>query len=347
MADSRREANIGIAMARKMSRKLDLEWHDKAACHGMDTSLFFSPDSADYSNAIAFKREVKERERKAKAVCATCPVRAACLRDNFDEEYGVFGGYTPAERSRIREQSPDAGDLPPEVDDPNYVPPGGRGGHNYIPGFDERVMELYREGKGAHSISLELGISKGKARRIIDASGEKRSPEEAAELHAAVSGRKPAPELEGIRKEIRKLLTQGRTATEIANMGYPRHHCFAEQKKLREANHLEPTWAANPEEIHLMRLNGASWDEVAEKIGVKKSTLERRYRYWCEKTGTAKAEVAPPSQEKDCDFELIKTLRDEQQMTWPDIRRRLGETVQPDVIAVRYRRWQKRHAHNA
>lgn len=45
------------------------------------------------------------RETAAKRLCLTCPVRAQCATHalNVGEEYGVWGGFTEAERSRLRE----------------------------------------------------------------------------------------------------------------------------------------------------------------------------------------------------------------------------------------------------
>ncbi len=39
----------------------------------------------------------------AKGVCAVCPVRAVCLAYAVDhEEFGIWGGHTPAERDALR-----------------------------------------------------------------------------------------------------------------------------------------------------------------------------------------------------------------------------------------------------
>jgi len=40
----------------------------------------------------------------AKQVCATCPVRAACLEDGLHEKFGIFGGLSERERRRVRRQ---------------------------------------------------------------------------------------------------------------------------------------------------------------------------------------------------------------------------------------------------
>ena len=47
---------------------------------------------------------------EAKAICATCPVRAACLQAAIDssEGYGIWGGKTPAQRAQMNS----ATDLP-------------------------------------------------------------------------------------------------------------------------------------------------------------------------------------------------------------------------------------------
>ena len=65
-------------------------WQDKAACAGMDSSVFLSG--------------VTSRVQIAKAVCATCPVIQECLAfalANEDYEQHVYGGMTGVERKRI------------------------------------------------------------------------------------------------------------------------------------------------------------------------------------------------------------------------------------------------------
>lgn len=48
------------------------------------------------------KGERAARIREAKAVCATCPVRAECLAAATDDDHGVWGGMTLAERAATR-----------------------------------------------------------------------------------------------------------------------------------------------------------------------------------------------------------------------------------------------------
>lgn len=42
------------------------------------------------------------RIREAKEVCATCPVKAACLAAATDGDHGIWGGLTSAERAATR-----------------------------------------------------------------------------------------------------------------------------------------------------------------------------------------------------------------------------------------------------
>lgn len=65
-------------------------WREDAACRDLDTAVFFADSDEDSVTA--------------KAVCASCPVRTACL--NFalvtHQDDGVWGGLTGAERRRVR-----------------------------------------------------------------------------------------------------------------------------------------------------------------------------------------------------------------------------------------------------
>ncbi len=64
-----------------------MTWLQQAACTDVDPDLFFD---SDY-------------ERAAKAVCATCPVREACLEFSLSvAEYGIFGGENEKARRKER-----------------------------------------------------------------------------------------------------------------------------------------------------------------------------------------------------------------------------------------------------
>jgi WhiB family redox-sensing transcriptional regulator len=67
-----------------------------AACKGGAPDLFFGP-SAEFVTAR------QQREAKAKAICARCPVRDACLAYALDtgETHGIWGGLTEDERRAI------------------------------------------------------------------------------------------------------------------------------------------------------------------------------------------------------------------------------------------------------
>jgi WhiB family redox-sensing transcriptional regulator len=72
-------------------------WQDDAACRDESLGLFFGPDGERQP-----EREI--RERKAKSVCADCPVRAQCLNYALSrpEKYGVWGGLNEEERAGER-----------------------------------------------------------------------------------------------------------------------------------------------------------------------------------------------------------------------------------------------------
>jgi len=71
-------------------------WRQEAACRDLDTAIFF-PDSEEDSGP-------------ARAVCATCPVRGACLEFALltRQEDGVWGGLTESERRRLRRRRQEA-----------------------------------------------------------------------------------------------------------------------------------------------------------------------------------------------------------------------------------------------
>lgn len=50
-----------------------------------------------------FFSDARDNIVAAKAICATCPTRLACLQDALDrrEEFGIYGGTTPDERKHM------------------------------------------------------------------------------------------------------------------------------------------------------------------------------------------------------------------------------------------------------
>lgn len=76
-------------------------WKDRAACLGMDQTLFYGPEyPEDVKTTIA-------RVRAAKLVCQGCPVRRECLAEaqRHRDAYGVWGGLTDKQRRKLRARS--------------------------------------------------------------------------------------------------------------------------------------------------------------------------------------------------------------------------------------------------
>lgn len=77
--------------------RTDEVWQLKAACRGPQAIVFFPP--AHFER----KDEKIERERRAKAICAGCPVRAECLdyAMRIREQHGIWGGLNEVERKSV------------------------------------------------------------------------------------------------------------------------------------------------------------------------------------------------------------------------------------------------------
>ena len=76
------------------------EWQYQGACRDVPSEMFFHPDGERGPRR-------KARENAAKAVCASCPVVAACRAQALavQEPYGIWGGLTEDDRLAIIEQS--------------------------------------------------------------------------------------------------------------------------------------------------------------------------------------------------------------------------------------------------
>jgi WhiB family transcriptional regulator, redox-sensing transcriptional regulator len=72
------------------------DWQRLGLCRGRDSAQFFHPDGERGASR-------GRREASAKAVCRACPVRAECAAQALAsrEPYGVWGGFTEAERLRL------------------------------------------------------------------------------------------------------------------------------------------------------------------------------------------------------------------------------------------------------
>lgn len=86
------------------------DWRQRAACRGVNPELFFPKRGAD-------RRSVDHRASIARAVCALCPVRLACLAVALGAEdthglplprpsqlAGIWGGTNERERRVLRRQ---------------------------------------------------------------------------------------------------------------------------------------------------------------------------------------------------------------------------------------------------
>lgn len=71
------------------------DWTRDALCAEIGVEVFFSNNAGDHAT------------RQAKQACARCPVRTKCLEmaldfDEWNDQYGVFGGTGPKERRVLR-----------------------------------------------------------------------------------------------------------------------------------------------------------------------------------------------------------------------------------------------------
>jgi WhiB family redox-sensing transcriptional regulator len=85
--------------------RLDDAWQLRAACRGPHADIFFPPARPER------KEERAAREEEAKAICASCRVRAACLDYalRIREPHGVWGGLSEIERKQLIERRAAAG----------------------------------------------------------------------------------------------------------------------------------------------------------------------------------------------------------------------------------------------
>jgi WhiB family redox-sensing transcriptional regulator len=66
-------------------------WISRAACAGVDSSLFFPAKGENLDAAMA--------------ICAGCPVKTECLTFALEHDcQGIWGGTTARERARLRRQ---------------------------------------------------------------------------------------------------------------------------------------------------------------------------------------------------------------------------------------------------
>lgn len=85
------------------------EWLALRACADMPVAVFFPEDSHGVT--------------RAKAICATCPVRLDCLQSAMDndERFGIWGGTSEHERRRLRRPQTQAISVGAGFDRPAYM----------------------------------------------------------------------------------------------------------------------------------------------------------------------------------------------------------------------------------
>jgi WhiB family transcriptional regulator, redox-sensing transcriptional regulator len=79
------------------AQRVEESWQVRAACRGPQASVFFPPPQFER------KEEKLEREARAKAICATCPVKSECLdyAIAIREIHGIWGGLNENERKHM------------------------------------------------------------------------------------------------------------------------------------------------------------------------------------------------------------------------------------------------------
>jgi WhiB family redox-sensing transcriptional regulator len=86
--------------APNLGRQTD-DWRQEAACRpgsGVDPETFYPGELDTPKN--------RTQTAEAKAICAQCPARQACLAWALEnDEYAIAGGLTVKERGRLRKQS--------------------------------------------------------------------------------------------------------------------------------------------------------------------------------------------------------------------------------------------------
>ncbi|MDP1719744.1 MAG: WhiB family transcriptional regulator [Candidatus Nanopelagicaceae bacterium] len=76
------------------------EWQQSGACRDLPSEMFFHPDGERGPSR-------RNRESRAKAICATCPVIQQCRNHALavEEPYGIWGGLSEDDRLSILENN--------------------------------------------------------------------------------------------------------------------------------------------------------------------------------------------------------------------------------------------------
>jgi hypothetical protein len=63
-------------------------------------NIFFPEDYIGTTDA----KTIRMVTSTAREICLRCPVMAKCLKVGMFEEYGIYGGTTPAQRKQLRRE---------------------------------------------------------------------------------------------------------------------------------------------------------------------------------------------------------------------------------------------------
>jgi WhiB family redox-sensing transcriptional regulator len=84
----------------------ELNWAARAACKGMDTSIFFGYADTVAISGHGMPRAEREKLKEVRDICRGCPVRTECAVHalTYPEPFGIWGGLTRKERYQILRQ---------------------------------------------------------------------------------------------------------------------------------------------------------------------------------------------------------------------------------------------------
>ena len=67
-----------------------IEWTSHAKCREHDPDLWYADDSQVFL------------QKRAIRICNSCPVKGYCLEIGWTDKFGIYAGYTPAQRHEYR-----------------------------------------------------------------------------------------------------------------------------------------------------------------------------------------------------------------------------------------------------
>lgn len=79
-------------------------WRAQAKCLCADPALFFPERYQGARRLPGGNHDPGVTRRTINEYCVPCPVRSECLAEGLKERFGVWGGTTPKERRRLRNQ---------------------------------------------------------------------------------------------------------------------------------------------------------------------------------------------------------------------------------------------------